>query len=89
MVSFRDADATLRISAIGERAQWFEDNSPIQNNHKKADVTGIDGKVITVVMESGDSSPATPDWHQSTEFQLDSRRAWLEIREPWQYCKRI
>ncbi len=60
VVSFRDADATLRISAIGERAQWFEDNSPIQNNHKKADVTGIDGKVITVVMESGDSSPATP-----------------------------
>ncbi len=60
VVSFRDAEATLRISAIGERAQWFEDNSPIQDDHKKADVTGIDGKVITVVMESGDSSPATP-----------------------------
>ncbi|GJM12590.1 MAG: dihydrofolate reductase [Pseudohongiella sp.] len=60
VVSFRDAQATLRISAIGERAQWFEDNSPIQDEHKKADVTGIDGKVITVVMESGDASPATP-----------------------------
>ena len=60
VVSFRDAEATLRISAIGERAQWFEDNSPIQEEHKKADVTGIDGKVITVVMESGDASPATP-----------------------------
>ncbi len=60
VVSFRDAEATLRISAIGERAQWFEDNSPILNEHKKADVTGIDGKVITVVMESGDASPATP-----------------------------
>lgn len=60
VVSFRDAEATLRISAIGDRAQWFEDNSPIQRDHKKADVTGIDGKAITVVMESGDSSPATP-----------------------------
>jgi len=60
VVSFRDAEATLRISAIGERAQWFEDNSPILSEHKKADVTGIDGKVITVVMESGDASPATP-----------------------------
>jgi dipeptidyl-peptidase-3 len=60
VVSFRDAEATLRIAAIGERAQWFEDNSPIQDEHKKADVTGIDGKVITVVMESGDASPATP-----------------------------
>lgn len=60
VVSFRDAEATLRISAIGERAQWFEDNSPILSEHKKADVTGIDGKVITVVIESGDASPATP-----------------------------
>lgn len=60
VVSFRDDAATLRISAIGERAQWFEDNSPILAEHKKADVTGIDGKAITVVMESGDSSPATP-----------------------------
>lgn len=60
VVSFRDEAATLRISAIGERAQWFEDNSPILGEHKKADVTGIDGKAITVVMESGDASPATP-----------------------------
>lgn len=60
VVSFRDEEATQRISAIGERAQWFEDNSPIQNDHKKANVTGIDGKAITVVMESGDASPSTP-----------------------------
>lgn len=60
VVAFRDEAATQRISAIGERAQWFEDNSPIASEHKKADVTGIDGKAITVVMESGDSSPSTP-----------------------------
>ena len=60
VVSFRDEEATLRISAIGERAQWFEDNSPILPQHKKADVVGINGKVITVVMESGDASPSTP-----------------------------
>lgn len=60
VVAFRDEAATLRISAIGERAQWFEDNSPILPDHKKADVVGIDGKAITVVMESGDASPSTP-----------------------------
>lgn len=60
IVSFRDEEATLRISAIGERAQWFEDNSPILAEHKKPNVVGIDGKVITVVMESGDASPSTP-----------------------------
>jgi dipeptidyl-peptidase-3 len=60
VVSFRDEEATQRISAIGDRAQWFEDNSPIQGDHKKANVKGIDGKAITVVMESGDASPSTP-----------------------------
>jgi dipeptidyl-peptidase III len=60
VVAFRDEEATRRISAIGERAQWFEDNSPILAEHRKADVKGIDGKAITVVMESGDSSPSTP-----------------------------
>lgn len=60
VVSIRDEESTKRIGAIAERAQWFEDNSPISNDHKKASVTGITGKAITVVSESGDSSPATP-----------------------------
>jgi dipeptidyl-peptidase-3 len=60
VVSFRDAEATKRIDAIAAEAQWFEDNSPILDRHKKADVTGITGKVITVVAESGDSAPTTP-----------------------------
>ena len=33
VVSFRDAEATERIAAIGEQAQWFEDNSPIMAEH--------------------------------------------------------
>ena len=60
VVSVRDEESTKRIGAIAERAQWFEDNSPIMNEHKKADVTGITGKAIVVVSESGDASPATP-----------------------------
>jgi dipeptidyl-peptidase-3 len=60
VVSIRDEDATRRIGAIANYAQYFEDNSPIMGEHKKTDVTGILGKAITVVSESGDSSPATP-----------------------------
>jgi dipeptidyl-peptidase III len=60
VVSVRDEEATKRISAIANRAQWFEDNSPIAIDHKKADVTGITGKAIMVVSETGDASPATP-----------------------------
>ena len=60
VVSMRDEEATKRIAAISKEAQWFEDHSPIQKEHKKANVTGISAKVITVIGEVGDSAPATP-----------------------------
>jgi dipeptidyl-peptidase III len=60
VVSFRDPVATKRIDAIAREAQWFEDHLPIVERHKKADVKGITGRVMTVVIESGDTSPATP-----------------------------
>lgn len=60
VVSFKDMEATKRIKAISDNAQWFEDNSPILPEHKKKNVKGITAKVITVVCESGDASPSTP-----------------------------
>lgn len=59
-VSIKDQEATKRIKAISDNAQWFEDNSPILPEHKKKNVKGISAKVITVVVESGDASPSTP-----------------------------
>jgi dipeptidyl-peptidase-3 len=53
-VSIRDLEATKRIATIGANAQWFEDNSPILDEHKKDNVVGISAKVITVVMQGGD-----------------------------------
>jgi dipeptidyl-peptidase-3 len=60
IVSLRDPEATRRIGTIAAAAQWFEDHMPFFDVHKKASVTGISGKVITVVAESGDSAPTTP-----------------------------
>lgn len=60
VVSIKDLEATKRIDAISKQAQWFEDNSPIMDEHKKKKVVGITAKVITVVSETGDSSPSTP-----------------------------
>lgn len=60
VVSIRDMEATKRIAAIGNDAQWFEDNSPLQKEHKKEKVTGISAKVITVITEAGDAAPSTP-----------------------------
>ncbi len=60
VVSVRDFEASKRIATIGANAQWFEDNSPIMDTHKKDTVKGISAKVINAVVESGDSSPSTP-----------------------------
>ncbi len=59
-VSLKDMEETKRIEAIANQAQWFEDNSPIMAEHKKKKVTGITGKAITVIVESGDAAPSTP-----------------------------
>ncbi len=60
VVSIKDLEASKRIAKIGANAQWFEDHSPIMNQHKKKKVTGISAKVINAVVESGDAAPSTP-----------------------------
>jgi dipeptidyl-peptidase-3 len=60
VVSMKDMEATKTIAAIAKEAQWFEDNSPIANEHKKKEVKGITAKVITVIAEAGDAAPSTP-----------------------------
>lgn len=60
VVSMKDMEATKRIKAIADQAQWFEDNSPLMPEHKKKSVKGITAKAITVIVESGDAAPSTP-----------------------------
>ncbi|MFM8432693.1 MAG: dipeptidyl-peptidase 3 family protein [Bacteroidota bacterium] len=60
VVSMKDMEATKRIAAISAEAQWFEDHSPIMDEHKKKNVRGISAKVITVIGEVGDGAPSTP-----------------------------
>jgi len=59
-VSMKDMEASKVIAAIGNEAQWFEDNSPLDPKHKKKEVKGITAKVITVIQEAGDAAPSTP-----------------------------
>ncbi|MFH1068004.1 MAG: dihydrofolate reductase, partial [Candidatus Glassbacteria bacterium] len=59
-VELKDFEATRRIEAIARQAQWFEDNSPIAPEHKKANVTGISARVIEAVVEAGAVSPSSP-----------------------------
>ncbi len=60
VVSMKDMEATKTIATISKEAQWFEDHSPIMDQHKKKNVKGISAKVITVIGECGDAAPSTP-----------------------------
>jgi len=84
IVNFKSIEASERTSIISDNAQWFEDNSPIDNRFKKEEVKGVSAKVITVAMLGGDTYPATPiginlpnaDWirrdHGSKSVTIDN-----------------
>lgn len=60
IVQINDFEASERMKVMAENAQWFEDNSPIMDEHKKSNVVGVSYKVVNVAGESGDASPSTP-----------------------------
>jgi dipeptidyl-peptidase-3 len=60
IVEINDFEASARMSKVAANAQWFEDNSPIMDEHKKSEVVGISYKVVSVAGEAGDASPSTP-----------------------------
>jgi dipeptidyl-peptidase III len=60
LVNFKDTEATKRTEIISANAQWFENNSPVDDRFKKKEVKGVTAKVITATMLAGDCYPATP-----------------------------
>jgi len=60
VVQYTDPEATKRTRIITENAQWFEDNSPIDQQYRKEKVKGIAARVINIAMLGGDCYPASP-----------------------------
>jgi dipeptidyl-peptidase-3 len=60
IIQIKDFDMSQKMSVLSENAQWFEDNSPLMDEHKKKNVVGVTYKVVNVAGEAGDSSPSTP-----------------------------
>ncbi len=60
IVQIRDFEASKRMQKLMESAQWFEENAPFMEEHKKDEVVGIIYNVVNVVGEAGDASPSTP-----------------------------
>lgn len=60
IVQIKDFNASERMKTLMENAQYFEQESPIMDAHKKEEVVGITYNVVNVVGEAGDASPSTP-----------------------------
>lgn len=60
IVQVKDFDMSQKMAVLSENAQWFEDNSPLMDEHKKKNVVGVTYKVVNVAGEAGDASPSTP-----------------------------
>ena len=60
IIEIKDFEMSRQMAVLSENAQWFEDNAPIMEEHKKPDVVGVSYKTINVAGEAGDASPSTP-----------------------------
>ncbi len=60
IVQIKDFEMSRKMEVLSDNAQWFEDNSPLMDEHKKNNVVGVSYKTINVAGESGDASPSTP-----------------------------
>lgn len=60
IVDFKDMEETKRSEIISANAQWFEDNSPVDERFKKKECKGVSAKGIIVTTLAGDCFPAPP-----------------------------
>ncbi|GAA4306649.1 dipeptidyl-peptidase 3 family protein [Aestuariibaculum suncheonense] len=60
IVQIKDFDMSKKMAVLSDNAQWFEDHSPLMEEHKKKNVVGVTYKVVNVAGEAGDASPSTP-----------------------------
>ncbi|MCF0173896.1 MAG: dihydrofolate reductase, partial [Bacteroidales bacterium] len=60
VVNYKDIAESERTEIICANAQWFEDNSPVDERFKKKEVKGVTAKVINVTAFGGESYPTPP-----------------------------
>ena len=60
IVQIKDFDMSKKMKVLEDNVQWFEDNAPIMEEHKKDSVVGVTYKTVIVAGEAGDASPSTP-----------------------------
>lgn len=58
-VNIVDHDATTRAKTLSNNAQWFENQSPVDERFKKKECKGVSAKVISAAMLGGDLYPSS------------------------------
>jgi dipeptidyl-peptidase-3 len=58
-VNIVDHDATTRAKTLSDNAQWFENQSPVDERFKKKECKGVSAKVISAAMLGGDLYPSS------------------------------
>ena len=60
IVQIKDFEMSEKMKVVEENVQWFEDNAPLMEEHKKDSVVGVTFNTVIVAGEAGDASPSTP-----------------------------
>jgi len=60
IIEIKDFEMSKQMAVLSKNAQWFEDASPLMEEHKKKNVVGVSYKTVNVAAEAGDASPSTP-----------------------------
>ncbi len=60
IIQIKDFEMSKQMAVLSENAQWFENNAPLIEAHKKKNVVGVSYSTINVAGEAGDASPSTP-----------------------------
>lgn len=59
-VQIKDLEASQRTTLLSSKAQWFEDNAPIDPKFRKSSVKGVTANVVNTSALSGATYPAPP-----------------------------
>ncbi len=60
VVFYVNTEKTEGIRRLAHEAQWFEDHMPWAPEYRKEHATGVTGRAIDVVVETGDTGPISP-----------------------------
>lgn len=58
-VNILDKEATKRTEILSQNAQWFEDNSPVDERFKKKECKGVTARVVQAAILGGDLYPSS------------------------------